>query len=192
MASMHFDHTTLTTLMEMVEDAGLKEAEYLKACNALKYLHESMNHPERVQVGSTERDQVLYRTGELSELDTVRMEIHRNMQQIECLREGMTRARPENVRTVNMHRQCVIVQLMPEVQGRRGRVMKTDEIKQHTQTLIERRLITDVKEMKVRSDQKKDNACRRQVAIFQDALNDYWVRIEALVQRERALTANPP
>lgn len=47
MASMNFDNETIQTLMVLVDDnkEELKEADYVKICNAMKFLHDRYQHP---------------------------------------------------------------------------------------------------------------------------------------------------
>jgi hypothetical protein len=177
---MHFDQTTLNILMDVVEDAGLKEADYVKACNALKHLHNMINR------GGPPHTPAPYRLQ--SELNAFRTAMSRTESVIRRYEYGILNADPAYVRTVNKHRQQVIVELMPDVLGsRRTRVMKTDEINRHTQTLIERGLLTGPDDMKGRADVKKVRECEAVRSTFRNRAQEERGRYAALRERFEAL-----
>jgi hypothetical protein len=191
MASMGFDQTTVREMMSLVDEHRdeLKEADYLKICNALKYLHQRIQTPPTpTPTPTSPLRSPFYQTTGPSETDRLLQQIRDLECRVRCMRESIRfRLQPRYVNTVNSHRQSVIEELKPDVRellrGPRGGAptMTTAQIKHYTDILIQDGLLTGPQDLKDRADQKKVDQCNAIIARTEDTIRD----MEAEIVRKR-------
>jgi len=194
---MGFDQTTVVEMMSLVDEHRdeLKEAEYVKICNAMRYLHQRTQAAPRQaptpapqaapQMPAHMRSPFYYRVP-LTEHEQVQRDIDTFEQRVRSIESSIRMNQPTNVRTVNLHRQLVIVELMPDVARYRGSLlvkMKTEEIRRHTQTLIDRGIITSAQDMKNRADRKKREDCQARIERFEQRRREWQGTLEELRAR---------
>lgn len=169
MTSLGFNRETIIKLMSMIDDGkyDVTESDYIRMCNAMKYLHsntpsiESSPHQQEQQQPpitppssptpqSTERY-----NRELC--DRLQDQINIQLRRVERLKNDMESFR--HLRTVNKHYQQVIEELLPEskIRGPRGgmKQMSSQDIKKYTETLLRRNLLSSKNAIKYKAELKK-------------------------------------
>jgi len=203
MASMRFDRSTVVEMMSLVDEHRdeLKEADYVKICNAMRYLHQRTQETPRTPPTPTPQAapqmpahmQSPFYRGHMTDHEYLQRDIHFVEQRIHSKEYSIRMNQSTLIRTVNLHRQQVIVELMPDVARYRGRSlvkMKTDEIRRHTQTLIDSRLITSLRDMKTRADQKKCEDCQSRIDRLEQDIRELQGTLEELRERLQSTLAN--
>ena len=162
MASMGFDQATIIELMSLVDDnkERMKEANYVKICNAMRYLHNRF---------TTTPSQPVQQPAELQLAELRVINIRRSIQIME-------RTTPV---VVNAHRQQVIEEVTQQpLRGPRGGVktLKTSEIHRLVQELISRGLIQDDSHFQdlvlAKAGEQNRSFIRIQRALLFDELNE--------------------
>ena len=142
MASMGFDLSSINEIMSLIDDNKdhVSEGEYLKLCNAMKFLHQSLSEQSRKE------------EPQWSELDWLLMRM-RSLQDRINIYERI----PNPI--VNLHKQKVIEELTGfAITGPRGgiRKMKTIDIQNQIQQLISDGRVRDMSQFMTLAATKRD------------------------------------
>ena len=164
MTSLGFNRDTIIKLMSMIDDSkyDVSESEYIKMCNAMKYLHsntpiiDSYMTPPLTTLPLTPPTQSTERYNRIL-CDRLQDQINIQLTRIERLKSELETFR--HLRTVNKHYQEVIEELLPDtkVRGPRGGMvqMTSQEIKGHIEMLLRRNLLTSKNDIKYKAESKK-------------------------------------
>ena len=179
MTSLGFNRDTIIKLMSMIDDSkyDVSESEYIKMCNAMKYLHSNTPiidsymtpplttlpltptptpTPTPTTLPLTPPSQSTERYNRIL-CDRLQDQINIQLTRIERLKSELETFR--HLRTVNKHYQEVIEELLPDtkVRGPRGGMvqMTSQEIKGHIEMLLRRNLLTSKNDIKYKAESKK-------------------------------------
>ena len=167
MTSMGFNRETIIKLMAMIDDGknDVTESDYIRMCNAMKYLHSNTpaieptppEQPPPITPPSSPTLQSTTVRYNRELCDRLQDQINIQLRRVERLKNEMESFR--HLRTVNKHYQQVIEELLPEtkIRGPRGgmKQMSSHDIKKYTETLLRRNLLSSKNAIKYKAELKK-------------------------------------
>jgi hypothetical protein len=159
MASMGFNIQTVVEMMAVIDEHrdSIKEADYVKFCNALKHLHGEVQE----SASTTPR----YVSAVQQPIQELFYQLHKTEDEIRHLKRTYDLYAPTYVRLLNAHKQMVIVELLGKevVTGPRGgtTILKKRDIVFYITYLRNIGLIENELDFNMRADQKKIEECNK-------------------------------
>ena len=185
MASMGFDKDTLVELMSLVDrhQDDIKEADYVKMCNVMRYLHQKFQEPERPTHQTSPPSPQTQSSVRYTELQLAEL-------RVQGILTAIRQSQARSPVVLNIHRQKVIGELTEECfRGPRGGMKKLRgvEITNRISLLISSGLIFDEAHFENLAVIKAREDARAHIRRLRVLLNESRTQLEILRRARNAV-----